>query len=119
LLVDDSETVLLSLQTVLTKSGFGVEVARDGGEALRRITDGLRPDLVISDLNMPGVDGIAFARQLRAEPPTRFTPILLLTVVKDQAKRVEAKSAGVTGWLVKPIQVDQLLSVIGRLLPTA
>lgn len=117
MLVDDSETVLMSLQTVLAKAGFDVETARNGHEALERIDRGARPDLIISDVNMPAMDGIAFAKAVRDKPGTRFTPIVMLTVVTERARRAEAKSAGAIGWLVKPVQPDQLLSVIGQVLP--
>ncbi len=117
MIVDDSDTVLLSLKTVLTKSGFRVELARDGAEALDRITNGSRPDAIISDMNMPSMDGVAFARHVRAVPDMRFTPLLILSVITDKTRRLEAKSAGATGWLVKPVQSDQLLEVLGRVLP--
>lgn len=117
MLVDDSETVLMSLESVLTKAGFRVETALAGDRALDRLAQGARPDLIITDVNMPTMDGITLARRVRETPGMRFTPIIILTVVVEQAKRLEAKSAGATGWLVKPVQPDQLLSVIGQLLP--
>ncbi len=117
MVVDDSETVLLSLRTVLVKSGFAVDVARDAQDALDQIAAGARPDAIISDMNMPGLDGVAFARSLRALPETRTTPLLILSVISEKAKRLEAKSAGATGWLVKPVLADQLLDVLGRVLP--
>lgn len=117
MLVDDSATVLMSLRTVLTKSGFHVETAQNGLEALDKFRHGLRPDLIISDVNMPSMDGITLAKKAREMPGMKFIPIIMLTVVVEQAKRIEAKTAGATGWLVKPVQPDQLLGVINQLLP--
>lgn len=117
MIVDDSETVLMSLRSVLMKSGFDVETARDGDEALAKISRGDHPDLIISDVNMPGMDGITFVRRVRETPGMRFTPLIMLTVVSGQAKREEAKAAGATGWLVKPVPTDELLAVVAQLLP--
>lgn len=116
MLVDDSRTILLSLSTVLTKAGHQVVTASDGAQALAAIA-GSRPQVVITDLNMPGMDGIAFVAEARKRPETRFVPILMLTTESDTAKREAAKAAGATGWLVKPVQAEQLLDVIARVLP--
>ena len=119
LLVDDSATILMSLKAVLGKAGFQVETATRGQAALDQIRGGLRPNLIISDINMPQMDGIAFVREVRKSPSTRFTPILMLTTETEQAKRHEAKAAGATGWLVKPVPPDQLLGVIKQVIPGA
>ena len=119
MLVDDSATILMSLKSILTKAGFRVETAGHGRDALDKLAKGLRPDLVISDVNMPQMDGITFVREARKSPGMRFTPILMLTTESDQAKRTEAKLAGATGWLVKPVAPDQLLGVIKQVLPAA
>ncbi|HWH01431.1 MAG TPA: response regulator, partial [Pilimelia sp.] len=111
MLVDDSATILMSLKAVLTKAGFAVETANHGREALDKVNGGLRPNLIISDVNMPQMDGITFAREVRKSPGARFTPILMLTTESEQAKRAEAKTAGATGWLVKPVQPEQLLGL--------
>jgi two-component system chemotaxis response regulator CheY len=117
MLVDDSATILMSLSSILTKAGFQVETAGDGREALSKLSGGLKPNLIISDVNMPNMDGITFAREARKA--LRFTPILMLTTESEQAKRAEAKSAGATGWLVKPVAPDQLLGVIKQVVPNA
>jgi two-component system, chemotaxis family, chemotaxis protein CheY len=119
LLVDDSATILMSLTSILAKSGFTVETASDGREALDKLAQGLQPSLIISDVNMPNMDGITFAREARKSAGLRFTPILMLTTESDQAKRVEAKTAGATGWLVKPVAPDQLIGVIKQVVPGA
>ncbi len=119
MLVDDSRTILMSLTSVLTKAGYRMETAGNGREALDKVTAGLRPNLIISDVNMPIMDGITFAREVRTVPGLRFTPILMLTTESEQSKRTEAKRAGATGWLVKPVPPDQLLTVIKQILPGA
>ena len=118
MLVDDSPTMLMSIQSVLTKAGLKVETAKDGQEALDRIKGGLKPNLVISDVNMPRLDGISFVREAR-KAGLRFTPILMLTTESEATKRAEAKAAGATGWLVKPVQPDALLKVIRQVVPGA
>lgn len=118
LIVDDSKTILMSLTAMLTKAGYTVESAADGLEALGKLQAGLRPNVVITDLNMPKMDGITFIRESRKLAALRFTPILMLTTESVQNKRDQAKSAGATGWLVKPVQPDALLGVLKQLVPT-
>ena len=112
LLVDDSATVLLSTSSILAKAGYEVSKAASGAEALKLLQGGLVPNLVITDLNMPGMNGIEFIRSLRGLPAHKFVPILFLTTESQQAKRAEAKAAGASGWLVKPVTADELLSTI-------
>ncbi|GAA2621935.1 response regulator [Paractinoplanes durhamensis] len=119
LLIDDSTTMLMSLKPILTKAGYAVETANHGKDALDKLGKGIKPDLIITDVNMPQMDGITFVREARKDPGLRFTPMLMLTTESDQAKRAEAKTAGVTGWLVKPVAPDQLLGVIKQVLPGA
>jgi len=112
LLVDDSTTVLLSTASILTKSGYEVAKAASGDEALGKLKSGLKPDLMITDLNMPGMNGIELIKAVRQMPAYRFMPILFLTTESQSAKRAEAKAAGASGWLVKPATADELLSTI-------
>lgn len=116
-LVDDSTTMLMSLSEILQKAGFQVETAADGASALNRLKDGLKPDLMITDQNMPGLTGIELIRETRKLAAFRFTPILMLTTESQQAKRQEGKAAGATGWLVKPVAGKDLLGVIKQVLP--
>ena len=109
LLVDDSATMLMSLKGSLEISGFRVETAPDGAAALRRLTSGLRPDLIITDINMPHMDGLSLIREARKL--LRFTPILALTTESQRDKRDEAKRHGATGWLVKPVGGSDLLKL--------
>ncbi|MGO9955797.1 MAG: response regulator [Solirubrobacteraceae bacterium] len=117
LLVDDSKTILMSLSRVLTGAGYKVETASDGDEALAKITGGMKPNVIITDLNMPRMDGLTFIRAVRKAPGGRFTPIFMLTTESQQAKRTEARAAGATGWLVKPIQPADLLQVLDKVIP--
>jgi two-component system chemotaxis response regulator CheY len=112
LCVDDSSTVLLSLSAILTKAGYGVEKASSGEEGLSKLAGAVKPDLIITDLNMPGINGIDFIKQVRQMSTMRFVPILFLTTESQQTKRAEAKAAGATGWLVKPVNGNELLNTI-------
>lgn len=116
MLVDDSPTMLMSIKAILTKAGMAVETAKDGQEALDRIKAGLKPDLIITDVNMPRMDGIAFVQEARKNG-LRFIPILMLTTESEQSKRDAGKAAGATGWLVKPVQPEALLGVLRQVMP--
>jgi two-component system chemotaxis response regulator CheY len=118
-LVDDSTTMLMSLSEILQKAGFNVQTAPDGADALSQLKNGLKPDLIITDQNMPGLTGIELIRETRKLAAFRFTPILMLTTESQQAKRQEGKAAGATGWLVKPVAGKDLLGVIKQVLPGA
>lgn len=118
LLVDDSPTILMSLETVLTEAGFRTILANNAEEAME-LVKGERPDLVITDLNMPGRNGIELIQHLRTEAGLRFNPILMLTTESQADKRAEAKAAGATGWLVKPVKARDLLAVVKKVLPNA
>ena len=112
MLVDDSSTVLLSTSSILTKAGYTVHKATSGDDALRQLNTGVKPDLIITDLNMPGMNGIEYIKQVRLMPTFKFVPILFLTTESQQSKRAEAKAAGASGWLVKPVTADELTSTI-------
>jgi two-component system chemotaxis response regulator CheY len=111
-LVDDSTTILLSIGAILTKAGYEFEKASSADEGLKLLNGGLKPDLLITDLNMPGMNGIEFIKEVRKLPNFRFMPILFLTTESQQSKRDEAKAAGASGWLVKPVNADQLIGTI-------
>lgn len=117
MLVDDSATLLLSMTAILEGAGYAVVQARSGAEAIACLEASARPDLVVTDLNMPGMDGIAVIKALRKLPRCRFTPILVLTTESRDAKRQEARAAGATGWLVKPVAAAELVALLQRLLP--
>jgi two-component system chemotaxis response regulator CheY len=119
LIVDDSATMLMSVQNNLEIAGFKVETAEDGVKAMTKLKGGLKPDLVITDINMPNMNGLELIRKIRTLPGFRFTPILTLTTESQAAKRDEGKAAGATGWLVKPVGGADLLKIIKQVLPGA
>ena len=112
MLVDDSATILLSISSILGKAGFSVEKAPNAEEALKKFNNGAKIDLLITDLNMPGMNGIDLIREVRKLPSCKFMPILFLTTESQQARKVEAKAAGASGWIVKPATADELLNTI-------
>jgi two-component system chemotaxis response regulator CheY len=112
MLVDDSATILLSISNILSKAGYAVEKANCAADGLSKFAGGIKVDLLITDLNMPGMNGIDFIKEVRKLPNYKFMPILFLTTESQQAKRLEAKAAGASGWLVKPATADELLNTI-------
>jgi two-component system chemotaxis response regulator CheY len=119
LVVDDSITMVMSLKTTLTMNGFEVETASNGQAALDKLNVGIKPNLIITDINMPVMGGFELIGKLRAMPGLKFIPILTLTTESDTAKREEGKRAGATGWIVKPVSGDDLIRVIKKVLPGA
>lgn len=116
LVVDDSTSIRQMVAYTLQQAGFSVIEGCHGQDALDRL-DGKRVDLVITDLNMPVMDGITLIRSLRALAATRYTPVLMLTTESQEAKKQEGKAAGATGWIVKPFHPEKLLQVIAKVLP--
>jgi two-component system, chemotaxis family, chemotaxis protein CheY len=115
LVVDDSPTQLFGISSLLHEFGHRVETAMNGREALDRLEAGLKPTLIMTDINMPFMDGIAFIKEARGRAGTRFTPILVLTSETD--KEAEGRAAGASGWLSKPLRRDAVAAALGRLLP--
>lgn len=113
LAVDDSNSLRQMVVFTLKQSGYQVEEARDGNEGLMKAKTG-QVDLVLTDVNMPGMDGITLVKELRKLPGYRFTPILVLTTEAGPEKKQEGKDAGATGWIVKPFSPDQLLATVKR-----
>ena len=119
LIVDDSATMVLSVKSNLEIAGYKVETADDGVKALAKLKGGAKPDLIITDINMPNMGGLELIKNIRALTGFRFTPILTLTTESNPEKRDEGKKAGATGWLVKPVGGADLLKVIKQVLPGA
>ena len=117
MVVDDSATIRMSLKTILTNAGFEIVQASDGEEALKMLQDGTKPDLIITDINMPKMGGLELIKNVRKLPRLRFVPILALTTESAQEKRDEARKNGATGWIVKPVKGAELLGVIKKVLP--
>ncbi len=116
LIVDDSASMRQLIGFTLRKAGYEVAEGIHGKDGLAQL-DKHAPQLIISDLNMPEMDGLEFIRQLRGKPAFRFVPVLMLTTESDDAKKKQGKEAGATGWIVKPFQPEQLLQVVARVLP--
>jgi two-component system chemotaxis response regulator CheY len=119
LVVDDSLTMTMSVKSNLQMGGFVVQTAPDGVQALAKLKGGLKPDLIITDINMPNMGGLELIKQIKAMSGFRFIPILTLTTESDSTKRDEGKRMGATGWLVKPISGQDLLKVVKQVLPGA
>ncbi len=113
LTVDDSRTILAMLEHTLNKAGFEVLQAEDGQKGLDVLAEE-DVDVVITDINMPVMDGIEFIRNVRASGANQSLPILILTTETSQEKRNEGRAAGGTGWIVKPFDPEKLISVINR-----
>lgn len=117
LVLDDSATIIMSLSRILKNAGYQVDTAVNGKEGMAKLAGGLKPNVILTDLNMPQMDGIAFIKEARKSAPTRFTPIIVLTTESGTQKRDEARAAGASGWLTKPTEPEQLLSALKQLLP--
>ena len=115
LVVDDSASMRQMVSFALTSAGFAVDEAEDGQVALGR-AQGQRFNAVISDVNMPNMDGISLIRALRQMPDYKFTPLLLLTTESAADKKAEGKAAGATGWLVKPFDPNRLIEVLKKVI---
>jgi two-component system chemotaxis response regulator CheY len=115
LAVDDSASMRQMVAFTLQGAGYDVVEASDGVEALAA-ADRSEFDLVLSDVNMPNMDGLSLVKELRQRPNFKFIPILMLTTESGGDKKMEGKQAGATGWIVKPFNPDQLLKTIKKVL---
>lgn len=115
LAVDDSASMRQMVSFTLKGAGYDVVEASDGVDALGKAKQG-KVDLVLTDINMPNMDGISLIKELRKLPAFKFTPILTLTTEAGSDKKMEGKQAGATGWIVKPFSPDQLLATISKVL---
>lgn len=112
---DDSASVRQMVSFTLKQNGYTVVEAVDGKDALQKI-QAQKVDMLITDLNMPNLDGIGLIKGVRALPSYKFIPIVMLSTESQDAKKQEGKSAGATGWIVKPFQPDQLIAVVKKVL---
>ncbi|MCW8853223.1 MAG: response regulator [Gammaproteobacteria bacterium] len=115
LAVDDSSSMRQMVSFTLKGAGYDVVEAVDGQDALNKAKS-QQFDLIVTDVNMPVMDGITFIRNLRAEANYKFTPMLMLTTESAADKKTEGKAAGATGWIVKPFNPDQLINTIKKVL---
>lgn len=116
LIVDDSNTARASVEYTLKKGSYEVLSAYDGTTGLEVLGKSPTIDMIITDLNMPKMDGIEFIKNVRKFDQYKYTPILMLTTESQDEKKMEGKAAGASGWLVKPFNPTQLLDVVKRFL---
>jgi len=115
LTVDDSASIRRTIKIALTAEAFEVTEAADGAEGLRH-AQARKFDLIITDVNMPVMDGLTMIREMRKNPAHAGVPILFLTTESDSGMKAEAKAAGATGWVTKPFDPDNLIKVVKRIL---
>jgi two-component system chemotaxis response regulator CheY len=115
LTVDDSASLRMAIRIALTGAGYRVTEAGDGIQGLAK-AGAEKFDLIVTDLNMPNMDGLTMIRELRKQPTQAGVPIIFLTTESDAAMKIQAKEAGATGWLVKPFVPEQLIKVTRKVL---
>ncbi|MDB5424071.1 MAG: response regulator [Phenylobacterium sp.] len=113
LTVDDSQTIRDLLHMTLSGAGYQIVQARDGVDGLERLQD-MAPDAIITDINMPRMDGFGFIEEVRRDEKHRGVPILVLTTENEPHRKERARRAGATGWIVKPFNPDKLLDALRR-----
>jgi two-component system, chemotaxis family, chemotaxis protein CheY len=117
LTVDDSRTMRDMLKLALTDAGLNVIQAEDGVHGVEVLAQAGDVDVIITDINMPRMDGYGFIDHVRTNPRTRATPILVLTTESEPAKKQRARDAGATGWIVKPFDPVKLIAAVRRVSP--
>ncbi|MDH5516854.1 MAG: response regulator [Gammaproteobacteria bacterium] len=115
LIVDDSASLRQVVAIALKGAGYDVIEASDGNDGLTKL-DGTKINLIISDVNMPGMDGLTMVTQIKSMPNYKFTPIIMLTTETGDDLKAKGKSAGVKAWVVKPFKPDQMLAAVAKLI---
>jgi len=115
LVVDDSSSVRSVVGIALKGAGYDVIEGSDGKDALSKMT-GQKIHLIVSDVNMPNMDGITFVKELKKLPEYKFTPVCMLTTEAEESKMQEGKAAGAKAWIIKPFQPPKLLDVVSKLI---
>lgn len=115
LIVDDSDTMRQVVSIALKGAGYEVLEGRDGKDALAKLT-GQKVHLIVSDVNMPNMDGFTFVTEVKKIPAYRFTPIIMLTTEMAEEKKAAGQAAGAKAWMVKPFKPDQLLNAVSKLI---
>ena len=118
LAVDDSASLRMAIRIALSGAGYTVTEAGDGVEGLAKATS-TKFDMIVTDLNMPNMDGLSMIRELRKQPAQAGVPIIFLTTESDPEMKNQAKAAGATGWLTKPVETEALLRIVRKLVPSA
>jgi two-component system chemotaxis response regulator CheY len=116
LIADDSESIRVVVGLALREAGFTVIVAKDGQDALDLLKQNEQVSLIISDLNMPILDGILFLKEVRKLDKFKYLPFLILTTESQDSKKTEAKNAGATGWIIKPFVKEKLIAVVNKVI---
>ena len=114
MVVDDSISIRQVVGLALKQAGYDVIEGVDGKDALAKLT-GQKVNLIISDVNMPNMDGISFVRELKTRPAYKFTPVLMLTTESQEDKKEQGKAAGARAWMVKPFKPEALLAAVQKL----
>jgi two-component system chemotaxis response regulator CheY len=114
MIVDDSASLRQVVGIALTGAGYDIVEACDGKDALSKL-NGDKVHLIISDVNMPNMDGITFVKELKKLPAYKFTPVIMLTTESQEAKKAEGQAAGAKAWVVKPFQPQQMLAAVSKL----
>ena len=114
MVIDDSGSFRMVVKLALQKAGYAVVEAVDGQDATDKLVRE-KPNLIVCDVNMPRMDGLTFARNVKSSAAHRFTPIIMLTTESQEAKKAEGKAAGVRAWITKPFQPSQLVDAVNRL----
>jgi two-component system chemotaxis response regulator CheY len=114
MIVDDSASIRTVVGIALRGEGYTVIEAKDGQDAINKLT-GQKVNLIISDVNMPIMDGITFVKHVKQMAAYRFTPIIMLTTESDESKKREGQAAGARAWVVKPFKPEQMLAAVQRL----
>jgi two-component system, chemotaxis family, chemotaxis protein CheY len=116
LIVDDSSSLRMVVKLALTRAGYEVIEAGDGKEGLAQLEKAGKVNLIVSDVNMPVMDGIAFVTEVKKHPRHKFTPVVMLTTEGQDAKKEQGKAAGAKAWIVKPFNPPQLLDAVSKLI---
>jgi len=114
LIVDDSASIRQVVGLTLKSAGYDVVDAVDGKDALTKL-DGRKINLIISDVNMPNMDGITFVKEMKTKPAYKFTPVIMLTTEGSEAMKRDGQAAGAKAWVVKPFQPAQMLDAVSKL----
>jgi len=115
LIVDDSTSLRTVVKIALERAGYLVLEAGDGKQALAALEKAGKVHLIISDVNMPNMDGITFVKQVKQLPNYKFTPIIMLTTESQEGKKQEGQAAGAKAWVVKPFKPEQMLNAVSKL----
>ena len=117
LIIDDSKSMRQMVGITLESAGFEIIEGEDGEMGINALLAAGKVDLIITDLNMPVMNGFDFIRSARTLPAAKFTPILMLTTESSDERKAEGRAAGATGWIVKPFRPEQLLAVVQKVVP--